>query len=86
MLSCYSLFVELDLMDNNNWRPIQGGEPAMDTSDWRTQLQPEYRQRIVNEMYVPLVQLLFQILRIRFKELHLYQFFIIELQTRRKKH
>ena len=39
-------------MDNNNWRPIQGGEPAMDAVDWRTQLQPDSRQRIVNKMYV----------------------------------
>ncbi|CAH2080563.1 unnamed protein product, partial [Thlaspi arvense] len=32
-------------MDNNNWRPAQGGgEPTMDTGDWRTQLQPEYRR------------------------------------------
>ncbi|CAH2080565.1 unnamed protein product, partial [Thlaspi arvense] len=38
-------------MDNNNWRPAQGGsEPTMDTGDWRTQLQPESRQRIVNKI------------------------------------
>lgn len=40
-------------MDNNNWRPTQGTEPNMDTSDWRAQLPPESRQRIVNKMYVP---------------------------------
>ena len=37
-------------MDDNNWRPIQGGEPAMDAVDWRTQLQPDSRQRIVNRI------------------------------------
>lgn len=39
-------------MDNNNWRPTQGTEPTMDTNDWRAQLQPDSRQRIVNKMYV----------------------------------
>lgn len=39
-------------MDTNNWRPTQGTEPPMDTSDWRAQLQPDSRQRIVNKMYV----------------------------------
>ncbi|KAK2643997.1 hypothetical protein Ddye_019192 [Dipteronia dyeriana] len=39
------------LMDNNNWRPTPpGGEPNMETPDWRTQLQPDSRQRIVNEI------------------------------------
>ncbi|XAR54494.1 hypothetical protein NMG60_11029639 [Bertholletia excelsa] len=38
-------------MDNNNWRPAQGGgEPTVDTGDWKTQLQPESRQRIVNKI------------------------------------
>ncbi|GMY18078.1 mediator of RNA polymerase II transcription subunit 15a-like isoform X5 [Fagus crenata] len=42
-------------MDNNNWRPTPsqgfvggGGEPIMDSVDWRTQLQPDSRHRIVN--------------------------------------
>ncbi|XP_060672948.1 mediator of RNA polymerase II transcription subunit 15a [Ziziphus jujuba] len=39
-------------LDNNNWRPIQSGEPTMDTSDWRSQLQPDSRQKIINKMYV----------------------------------
>ncbi|CAK7356973.1 unnamed protein product [Dovyalis caffra] len=34
-----------------NWRPTaSGGEPVMDTGDWRTQLQPDSRQRIVNKI------------------------------------
>ncbi|OAY36943.1 mediator of RNA polymerase II transcription subunit 15a [Manihot esculenta] len=38
-------------MDNTNWRPnAQGGEPAIDTGDWRAQLQPDSRQRIVNKI------------------------------------
>ncbi|RHN76561.1 putative coactivator CBP, KIX domain-containing protein [Medicago truncatula] len=37
-------------MVTNNWRPNQGAEPNMDTSDWRGQLQPESRQRIVNKI------------------------------------
>eukprot|EP00258_Populus_trichocarpa_P037760 XP_024453779.1 mediator of RNA polymerase II transcription subunit 15a isoform X4 [Populus trichocarpa] len=38
-------------MDANNWRPTApGGEPVMDTGDWRTQLQPDSRQRIVNKI------------------------------------
>ncbi|XP_054789788.1 mediator of RNA polymerase II transcription subunit 15a-like [Prosopis cineraria] len=37
-------------MDTNNWRPSQGTEPTMDTNDWRAQLQPESRQRIVNKI------------------------------------
>jgi len=49
-----------------NWRPTQGADPAAVAaaggvdpnaaapagSDWRTQLQPEARHRIVNKMYV----------------------------------
>ncbi|KAF7843222.1 mediator of RNA polymerase II transcription subunit 15a-like [Senna tora] len=37
-------------MDTNNWRPTQGTEPTMDNSDWRAQLQPDSRQRIVNKI------------------------------------
>ncbi|XVF24723.1 hypothetical protein REPUB_Repub13aG0151800 [Reevesia pubescens] len=38
-------------MDTNNWRPTPpSGEPTMDTSDWRIQLQPDSRQRIVNKI------------------------------------
>ncbi|KAM7511848.1 hypothetical protein LguiB_010723 [Lonicera macranthoides] len=37
-------------MDSNNWRPTQGGEPPMDTGDWRTQLQADSRHRIVNKI------------------------------------
>ncbi|GMH05088.1 hypothetical protein Nepgr_006928 [Nepenthes gracilis] len=36
-------------MEANNWRPPQP-EPAMDAGDWRTQLQPDSRQRIVNKI------------------------------------
>ncbi|KAI9084592.1 hypothetical protein K1719_033580 [Acacia pycnantha] len=35
---------------DSNWRPTQGTESNMDTSDWRTQLQPDSRQRIVNRI------------------------------------
>ncbi|XP_031744495.1 mediator of RNA polymerase II transcription subunit 15a isoform X3 [Cucumis sativus] len=37
-------------MDNNNWRPTQAVEPGMETVDWRSQLQPDSRQRIVNKI------------------------------------
>ncbi|XP_044486445.1 mediator of RNA polymerase II transcription subunit 15a-like isoform X2 [Mangifera indica] len=38
-------------MDTNNWRLTpQGGEPVMDAGDWRNQLPPESRQRIVNKI------------------------------------
>ncbi|MED6123609.1 Mediator of RNA polymerase II transcription subunit 15a [Stylosanthes scabra] len=37
-------------MDSNNWRPNQSNEPTMDTSDWRSQLMPESRNRIVNKI------------------------------------
>ncbi|CAJ2656333.1 unnamed protein product [Trifolium pratense] len=37
-------------MDSNNWGPNQGTEPPGDTGDWRTQLQPDSRQRIVNKI------------------------------------
>ncbi|KAK4267597.1 hypothetical protein QN277_024354 [Acacia crassicarpa] len=33
-----------------NWRPTQGTESTVDTSDWRTQLQPDSRQRTVNKI------------------------------------
>ncbi|KAL0384837.1 UNVERIFIED_CONTAM: Mediator of RNA polymerase II transcription subunita [Sesamum radiatum] len=52
-------------MDNNSWRAAQGqvqipgqvmgGEPVaaagMEGGDWRTQLQPDSRQRIVNKIH-----------------------------------
>ncbi|VVA91471.1 unnamed protein product [Arabis nemorensis] len=39
------------LMDNNNWRPsLPNGESAMDTGDWRTQLPPDSRHKIVNKI------------------------------------
>ncbi|XAR54496.1 hypothetical protein NMG60_11029641 [Bertholletia excelsa] len=51
LLSPSRFLIEVSGMDNNNWRPAQGGsEPTMDTGDWRTQLQPESRQRIVNKI------------------------------------
>lgn len=51
MILCVGVSVDINLMDNNNnWRPNQGAEPNMDTSDWRGLLQPESRQRIVNKM------------------------------------
>ncbi|XP_022967562.1 mediator of RNA polymerase II transcription subunit 15a-like isoform X1 [Cucurbita maxima] len=37
-------------MDTNNWRPTQGGEPGIEDGDWRSQLQPDSRQRIVNKI------------------------------------
>ncbi|GAY65148.1 hypothetical protein CUMW_239020 [Citrus unshiu] len=38
-------------MDTNNWRPTPPvGESNLDTGDWRTQLQPDSRQRIVNKI------------------------------------
>ncbi|KAJ6704454.1 MEDIATOR OF RNA polymerase II TRANSCRIPTION SUBUNIT 15A-RELATED [Salix viminalis] len=37
-------------MDTNNWRPTApGGEPVMGMGDWRAQLQPDERQRMVNK-------------------------------------
>ncbi|TKY64299.1 Mediator of RNA polymerase II transcription subunit 15a [Spatholobus suberectus] len=38
-------------MNSNNWRPNQGTNLTMDTSDWRAQLSPESRQRIVNRIF-----------------------------------
>ncbi|KAL5072432.1 hypothetical protein RYX36_011416 [Vicia faba] len=37
-------------MDSNNWMPNQGSEPTLDSVDWRIQLHPESRQRIVNKI------------------------------------
>ncbi|KAG5390839.1 hypothetical protein IGI04_032380 [Brassica rapa subsp. trilocularis] len=38
-------------MDNNNWRPsLPSGDPAMETGDWRAQLPPDSRQKIVNKI------------------------------------
>ncbi|XP_019099022.1 PREDICTED: uncharacterized protein LOC104774503 isoform X2 [Camelina sativa] len=47
------------LMDDNNQRPsIPKEEPAMDTCDWRTQLPPDSRQKIVNKIIETLKQYL----------------------------
>ncbi|CAK9145922.1 unnamed protein product [Ilex paraguariensis] len=39
-------------MDSNNWRPAAQGveQMAIDAGDWRSQLQQDSRQRIVNKM------------------------------------
>ncbi|XP_061981615.1 mediator of RNA polymerase II transcription subunit 15a-like isoform X3 [Populus nigra] len=38
-------------MDANNWRPTApGGEPVIDMGDWRIQLQPDSRKRIVDKI------------------------------------
>ncbi|KAL6198629.1 hypothetical protein ACLB2K_028418 [Fragaria x ananassa] len=37
-------------MDNYDGNPSLGGEPAMDTGDWRCQLQADSRERIVNKI------------------------------------
>nr|XP_028955287.1 mediator of RNA polymerase II transcription subunit 15a-like isoform X2 [Malus domestica] len=37
-------------MDTSKWRPSQVGEAAMDAGDWRSQLQADSRQRIVNNL------------------------------------
>ncbi|KAE8718443.1 hypothetical protein F3Y22_tig00110013pilonHSYRG00215 [Hibiscus syriacus] len=38
-------------MDTNNWRSTPpSGEPLMDPGDWRAQLHPDSRQRIVNKI------------------------------------
>ncbi|XP_040362342.1 mediator of RNA polymerase II transcription subunit 15a isoform X2 [Rosa chinensis] len=37
-------------MKYNDGSPPQGGEPAMDVGDWRSQLQADSRQRIVNKL------------------------------------
>ena len=44
--------VNLNLVPTNNWEPNQGAEPTIHASDWRAQLEPESRQRIVTKMYV----------------------------------
>ncbi|KAK7260944.1 hypothetical protein RIF29_27246 [Crotalaria pallida] len=42
---------ELNLMDSNNWIHNQSTEPpSMDNSDWRAQLLPDSRQRVVNKI------------------------------------
>ncbi|KAJ9537271.1 hypothetical protein OSB04_030004 [Centaurea solstitialis] len=43
-------------MDTSNWRPTQGGsagggDSSLESGDWRSQLQADLRQRIVNKMY-----------------------------------
>ncbi|KAF1865797.1 hypothetical protein Lal_00021798 [Lupinus albus] len=42
--------VKLDLMDTNNWMSNQNPEPTMDTSEWRAQLMPDSRHRVVNKI------------------------------------
>ncbi|XP_022989024.1 mediator of RNA polymerase II transcription subunit 15a-like isoform X3 [Cucurbita maxima] len=37
-------------MDSNHLGPTQGGESGVDAGDWRSQLQPESRHRIVNKI------------------------------------
>ncbi|XP_068310904.1 mediator of RNA polymerase II transcription subunit 15a-like isoform X1 [Pyrus communis] len=37
-------------MDTNKWRPSQVGEAAMDAGDWRSQLQADSRERIINKI------------------------------------
>ncbi|KAL9666543.1 hypothetical protein QQ045_000877 [Rhodiola kirilowii] len=39
-------------MESNNWRPAQSDTPPnnIDASDWRSLLQPDSRQRIVNKI------------------------------------
>ncbi|KAI5593694.1 hypothetical protein BDE02_03G029200 [Populus trichocarpa] len=32
------------------WPAVPGGEPVMDTGDWRIQLQPDSRKRIVDKI------------------------------------
>ncbi|KAI5409884.1 hypothetical protein KIW84_055367 [Lathyrus oleraceus] len=51
MLPKNPLYVGIsDSMDSNNWIPDQGSKPTLDTIDWRTQLDPESSQRIVNKI------------------------------------
>ena len=38
------------------WPIVPGGEPVMDTGDWRIQLRPDSRKRIVDKMYVQVLQ------------------------------
>ncbi|CAL0335264.1 unnamed protein product [Lupinus luteus] len=38
------------MMDSNNWIPNQSTEPTMDSSDWRAQLMPDSRHRVVNKI------------------------------------
>ncbi|KAG6588790.1 Mediator of RNA polymerase II transcription subunit 15a, partial [Cucurbita argyrosperma subsp. argyrosperma] len=37
-------------MDSNHLGPAQGGESGVDAGDWRSQLQPESRHRIVDKI------------------------------------
>ncbi|KAL5072145.1 hypothetical protein RYX36_023032 [Vicia faba] len=37
-------------MDSNNWMPNPGSEPTLDSVNWRIQLHPGSRQRIVNKI------------------------------------
>ncbi|KAE9616109.1 hypothetical protein Lal_00017762 [Lupinus albus] len=37
-------------MESSNWIPNQSTEPTMDTSDWRAQLMPDSRHRVVNKI------------------------------------
>ncbi|XP_045830042.1 uncharacterized protein LOC123921505 [Trifolium pratense] len=37
-------------MDPKNWRINQDADPTIETTDWRAQLHPESRQRIVNKI------------------------------------
>ncbi|KAJ9537225.1 hypothetical protein OSB04_029958 [Centaurea solstitialis] len=42
-------------MDTSNWRPTQGGsagggDSSLESGDWRSQLQADSRQRIVNKI------------------------------------
>ncbi|KAH7848470.1 hypothetical protein Vadar_003117 [Vaccinium darrowii] len=47
----YSTVISVNLMDTDNRRPAPGGgEPTMDTGDWRSRLQPHSRQRIADEL------------------------------------
>jgi len=38
------------------WPTVPGGEPVMDTGDWRIQLWPDSRKRIEDKMYVQVLQ------------------------------
>ncbi|VAH96369.1 unnamed protein product [Triticum turgidum subsp. durum] len=41
-----------------NWRPTQGPDPAAAVGDWRAQLQPEARSRVVNKILETLRKIL----------------------------
>jgi len=38
------------------WPTVLGGEPIIDTGDWRIQLQPDSWKRISDKMYVQVLQ------------------------------